>query len=45
MIAAKVVFLGKYTEHTACARVVCDLTDKKQLSVVKPQKPPTLDRT
>ena len=45
MIAAKVVFHGKYTEHTACARVVCDLTDKKQLSVVKPQNPPTLDRT
>ena len=38
MIAAKVVFLGKYTEHTACARVACDLTDKNQLGVVKPQK-------
>ena len=27
MIAAEVVFDGKYIEHTACARVVWDLTE------------------
>ena len=39
-IAAEVVLHGKYIEYTACARVVWDLTDKKQLCAVKPQKPP-----
>ena len=43
MIAAKVVFHGKYTEHTACARVVCDLTDKKQLSVTTKNPHPRPD--
>ena len=45
MIAAEVVFHGKYIEHTSCARVVWDLTDKKQLCFEKQQKPPTLNRT
>ena len=40
MIAAEVLFQREYIERTACARVVWDLTDKKQFCVVKPQKPP-----
>ena len=44
MIAAEVVFHSISIEHTACARVVWDLTDKNQLCVVKPQKPPTLNQ-
>ena len=40
MIAAEVLFQRKYIERTACARVIWDLTDKKQFCVVKPQTPP-----
>ena len=40
MIAAEVLFQRKYIERTACARVIWDLTGKKQFCVVKPQKPP-----
>ena len=32
MIAAEVVFHGKYIEHTACVRVVWDLTETAETS-------------
>ena len=35
MIAAKVVFHGKYIEHTACAHVVWDLTETAEMLLCK----------